>query len=123
MSTSVLYHAFGLKGIGYKATRHEGEYLIFEAEMVTKDIPCPDCGTTDIIFKGSKWRQFLLSPIGRKRYLLDLLFHRLQCLRCKRIWWPQLSFMLGKHSYTRSFALQVLDLLKMATIKKVLWFN
>ncbi len=101
MSTSILYHAFGLKGIRYKATRYEGEYLIFEVEMVTKDIPCSDCGTTDIIFKGSKWRQFLLSPIGRKRCLLDLLFHRLQCLGCKHIWWPQLSFMLGKHSYAR----------------------
>ena len=119
MSTSILYHAFGLKGIRYNATRYEGEYLIFEAEMVTKDIPCPDCGTTGIIFKGSKWRRLLLPLIGRKRCLLDLLIHRVQCLRCKHIWWPQLSFMLGKHSYARSFALQVLDLLKMATIKDV----
>jgi len=54
MSTSTLYHAFGLKGIRYKATRYEGEYLIFEAEMVTKEIACPNCGTTSIIFKGSK---------------------------------------------------------------------
>ena len=95
MSTSTLYHAFGLKGIRYKATRYEGEYLIFEAEMVTKDIACPNCGTTSIIFKGGKWRQFLLPPIGRKRCLLDLLLHRVKCLKCKRIWWPQLSFMLG----------------------------
>jgi len=119
MSTSLLYHIFGLKGIRYKTTRFEGERLIFEAEMVTKDIPCPDCGTTNIIFKGSKWRQLLLPPIGRKRCLLELLYHRVQCLKCKRIWWPQLSFMLGKHSYARSFALQVLDLLKMATIKDI----
>ena len=119
MSTSILYHAFGLKGIQYKATRYEGEYLIFEAEMVTKDISCPGCGKTDIIFKGSKRRQLLLPSIGRKKCLLDLLFHRVQCLGCRRIWWPKLSFMLGKHSYARSFALQVLDLLKMATIKDV----
>ncbi len=38
MSTSILYHAFGLKGIRYKATRYDGAYLIFEAEMVTQDI-------------------------------------------------------------------------------------
>ncbi len=36
MSTFILYHAFGLKGIRYNATRYEGEYLIFEACLLRR---------------------------------------------------------------------------------------
>jgi len=119
MSTSILYHGFGLKGIEYRATRYEGKYIVFESEMTSRNIVCPECGHDTVIFKGSKWREFLMPPMGRKRCLLDLLIHRVQCVKCHNLWWPKLSFMLGKHSYVRSFALQVLDLLKIGTIKDV----
>jgi len=122
MSTSILYHAFGLRGIDYKATRYDGEYIIFEAEMVVRNIPCPKCDNEKVIFKGNKWREFLLPPIGRKRSLLHLLLHRVQCKECGHLWWPRLSFMVGKHSYVRSFALQVIDLLKFGTIQDVAHF-
>ncbi len=38
MSTSILYHAFGLRGIEHRTTRYKGEYLAFEAEMITHKI-------------------------------------------------------------------------------------
>ncbi len=60
-----------------------------------------------------------MSPIGRKRCFLDLLLHRLKCLRCGHLWWPTLPFMDGKHRYVRSFALTALDLLKFGTIRSV----
>ncbi len=60
MSTSILYHAFGLRGIEYRATRFEGEYIVFEAEMTTRNIPCPACNNEKVIFKGNKWREFLM---------------------------------------------------------------
>ena len=119
MSTSILYHAFGLRGIEYRATRYEGEYIVFEAEMTTRNISCPTCNNEEVIFKGNKWREFLMPPIGRKRCLLHLLLHRVRCTKCGHLWWPRLSFMLGKHTYVRSFALQVMDLLKMGTIQDV----
>jgi transposase len=119
MSTSILYHAFGLRGIEYRATRFEGEHIVFEAEMTTRNIPCPACNNEKVVFKGNKWREFLMPTIGRKRCLLNLLLHRVRCTQCGHLWWPRLSFMVGKHTYVRSFALQVMDLLKIGTIQDV----
>lgn len=33
MSTSILYHAFGLKGVGHKATHFVADRIIFSAKM------------------------------------------------------------------------------------------
>jgi hypothetical protein len=57
--------------------------------------------------------------MGRKRFFLDLLVHRLECRQCDRRWWPDIPFTDGKHRYVRSFALTVLDLLKFGTIRAV----
>ncbi len=116
MSTSILYHAYNLKGVHYKATTYEGNSLVFAAEMTGEHIKCPKCKKREFIYKGSKTRRFNMSPIGRKRCFLDLERHRCRCNQCGTIWWPHLPFMIGKHRYTRSFALTVLDLLKSMTI-------
>jgi len=119
MSMSILYHAFGLKGIEYRATRFLADTLIFSAEMRKQVIPCPDCGCRRTIFKGQKRRWFQMGPIGRKKCLLDLVLHRVQCCECWTLWWSTLPFMVGTHRFVRSFALTVLDLLKFGTIRSV----
>jgi len=60
-----------------------------------------------------------MPPIGRKQAILELNMHRLQCEKCKYLWWPRLPFMQGTARYTRSFASTVLDLLKSCTISAV----
>jgi transposase len=122
MSTSILYHAFGLKGIEYRATRFLADTMIFCAEMKKQVIPCPDCGSWRTIFKGQKRRWFQMGPIGRKKCLFDLVLHRPQCCECSALWWPTLPFMIGTHRFVRSFALTVLDLLKFGTIRSVAEF-
>ncbi len=119
MSTSILYHAFNLQGIEYRATQFLGNTIIFSVEMTDKFTKCPACGCRHTIFKGQKTRWFKMGPLGRKQSLLKLLLHRLQCIDCQKLWWPQLPFMDGKHRYTRSFALTALDLLRFGTIKDV----
>ena len=119
MSTSILYHAFGLKGIEYHSTRYIGNFVIFSAEMNTRKFTCPKCRGDQIIYKGSKHRWLRMPPIGRKLCVLDLLLHRVQCCLCRHVWWPRLSFMVGDHSYVRSFALYVQDMLKYMTIQDV----
>ncbi len=119
MSTSLLYHAFNLKGIEYHSTHFLGNAVIFSAEMTDKFTKCPGCGCRHAIYKGQKTRWFRMSPMGRKQSILKLLLHRLQCSNCQKLWWPQLPFMDGKHRYTRSFALTALDLLRFGTIKDV----
>ena len=119
MSTSILYHAFNLKGVEFESAQFLGNAVIFSAKMNDKFIKCPDCGGNHAIYKGQKIRWFRMGPLGRKQSLLKLLFHRLQCIECKKLWWPQLPFMDGKHRYTRSFALIALELLRFGTIKDV----
>lgn len=119
MSTSILYHAFNLRGIEHKSTQFTGNTIIFSAEMTDKFSRCPNCGCRQTNQKGQKTRWFQMGSLGRKQAVLQLLLHRLQCIHCEKLWWPQLPFMLGKHRYTRSFALTAIDLLRFGTIKDV----
>jgi transposase len=119
MSTSILYHAFGLKGIHYESSHFSGDCIYINARMTDQFVRCPECRNRRASFKGQKRRLLRMSPIGRKRCFLDLLLHRLKCLRCGHLWWPTLPFMDGKHRYVSSFALTALDLLKFGTIRSV----
>jgi transposase len=119
MSTSLLYHAFGLKGVKYHSTEFIGNAIIFGAEMTDKFIKCPDCNCRKAIFKGQQQRWFRMSPIGGKQCILKVLLHRLKCYSCGKLWWPSLPFMNGKCRYTRGFATTVLDLLQFGTIRSV----
>lgn len=119
MSTSLLYHAFNIRGVEYRSTSFLGNSIIFHAEMTYKFNKCPQCDGHQNIFKGQKTRLFKMGSLGRKQALLHVQFHRLGCVECDNLWWPQLPFMDGKHRYTRSFAMTALDLLRFATIKDV----
>ena len=119
MSTALLYHGFGLRGIRYKTVFYKKNKLIFHAVITDQYIKCPRCHRRDFIFKGRKIRKFHMPPLGRKRCILKLETHRCYCKNCGNLWWPQLPFMLGKHRFIRSFALVVLDLLRFATIQSV----
>ena len=119
MSTSLLYHAFNIKGVKYRATSYLGNTLILRTEMTERSFACANCQCEHVSFKGKKIRKFHMPPIGRKHSILELEFHRLRCKNCGHLWWPQLPFMLGTKRYTRSFALTVLDLLKFGTIRAV----
>lgn len=119
MSTSILYHAFGLKGIHYEFTRHEGDCIVIGARLTDQHIKCPEYGHRKAAFKGSRRRKILLSPMGLKRCYLDLFFHWLKCCQCGKLWWPAPGFLDGKRRYARSFALTVLDLRSFGTIRSV----
>ncbi len=119
MSTSLLYHAFNIKGVEYRATKYVGNRIIFKAEMNNSLKKCPLCEKSHMIFKGQRTRSLHLPPVGRKRCLLEIVLHRLYCKSCGHLFWPNLQFMNGKKRYTRAFALTVLDLLRFSTIRAV----
>lgn len=119
MSMSILYHAFGIKGVTYRSTYYLGNAVFFRVETTDRHSRCPVCGHRNSIFRGPKTRWLRMPPIGRKQALLELTMHRLQCKNCENLWWPRLPFMLGTARYTRSFAMTVLDLLRSWTISSV----
>lgn len=66
MYTSLLYHAFCLKGVEFQSTKLVGSVIIFSAKMTDKFIKCPACSSCHATFKGHKKRWFRMSfqPIG-----------------------------------------------------------
>lgn len=119
MSQSILYHAFGIKGVTYRSSYFLGNGVFFRVETTDRHVRCPKCSHRRCIFRGHKTRWLRMPPIGRKQAILELIMHRLQCKQCQNIWWPHLPFMQGTKRYTRSFAMTVLDLLRSWTIRAV----
>jgi transposase len=119
MSTSILYHAYGIRGVHHKSTEFSGNSIIFHAQVTDQLVRCPECGCRKTIFKGQKVRRFHMVPFARKRCFLDLTMHRLKCCECGKIWWPRLPFMVGNRRIVRSFVQYVFDLLQFATIQAV----
>jgi transposase len=117
MSTSILYHAYGIAGVQYQSTKFEKGAVIFHVEMV--DSPQCKCGCVHTIFKGQKIRRFKMIPFGGKICFLNVLLHRVACPHCGRHWWPRLPFMKGKYRMARSLMAHILDLLHFSTLLDV----
>jgi hypothetical protein len=67
MSTSLLYHAFGLKGVKYISTEYNNGSTIFRAEVTSTIENCPVCGSWETAHqKGFKERMLRLVPMGMR---------------------------------------------------------
>jgi len=117
MSTSVLYHAFGLKGVKYISTEYKNGSTIFWAEVTSTIENCPACGSWDTVHRqGFKERMLRLVPMGMRPTYLRLGVWRLQCKRCGALRWPRLPFVRGKARHTRRFAQFAIDLVHWMTV-------
>jgi len=116
MSTSILYHAFGIRDVKYLATRYEQGEIIFEAEMKRKLARCPNCRSRKVIYKGSRIRELRMVPIGARKTWLHLKVHKLLCKDCGALRWPRLPFAPPRVNYTTAFERLVVELLKFSTI-------
>ncbi len=116
MSTSILYHAFGIKDVKHQSLRFQEGEIIFEAEMKRKLARCPACRSRNVVYKGSRVRHLRLVPIGAKKTWLHLTVHKLLCHDCGARRWPILPFADPLVNYTRAFERLVVELLKFSTI-------
>ena len=117
MSTSLLYHAFGLKGVKYISTEYKNGSTIFRAEVTSTIENCSACGSWETVHrKGFKERMFRLVPMGMRPTYLRLGIWRLQCKRCGALRWPRLPFVKGKARHTRRFAQFAIDLVHWMTV-------
>ena len=51
MSTSFLYHGFGLVGYNYVRTQYVGVKIIFTIERKREKICCSFCGSRNVVFR------------------------------------------------------------------------
>ena len=119
MSTSLLYHGFGLVGYEYVRTQYAGGAVIFSVKRRRGKFRCSFCRSRNIIFRGTISRRFRIVPIGSKRVFLDYEVQRLECRRCGKIRQEKLGFADPRFSYGHAFERYALDLSKHMTIQHV----
>ena len=119
MSTSFLYHGFGLVGYDYVRTYYEEGAIIFTIESKRGKICCPACRGRDLIFRGTVTRRFRTIPIGSKAVFLDLDVQRVGCRRCGEIRQASLGFADPRFMYSRAFERYALELSRHMTIRDV----
>lgn len=119
MSTSLLYHAFGVRDYRYRRTEYEGGMVFFYVEPKDKLICCPVCGSEDVIRRGSTERCFRSVPIGQRSTCVISDLPRVECRACETVRQIKISFAEPRRTYTRSFARYALELTRHMTIKDV----
>ena len=119
MSTSLLYHGFGLVGYDYVHSRYQEGAIIFSVKRKRWKFRCSDCRCRDVTLRGTLSRRFRMVPIGSKRVFLDYEVQRLECRRCGKIRQENLGFADPRFSYSHAFERYSLELSKHMTIQDV----
>ena len=56
MSTSLLYHGFGIRGYQHVATEYVGGEIWFSIEQPRESLSCPLCDSGEVTRRGGEWR-------------------------------------------------------------------
>jgi transposase len=119
MSTSLLYHGFGLTGYRYvRQEFHEGK-VIFHIEQPRERLRCSHCHSAAVWAQGGVERTFRTVPIGSKPVLLHFKVPRVHCFNCGLARQVKLGFADPKKHYSRAFERYVLELSRHMTIQDV----
>jgi transposase len=119
MSTSLLYHAFAIRGYDYRKTDYAEGSVTFTIAQDPKDWRCPACGSRHVIGRGQTQRCFRAVPIGRRPVSIVLPVQRVGCLACGVVRQVDVAFADPRRSYTRAFERYALDLSQHMTIQAV----
>ena len=68
MSTSLLYHAFAIRGYDYVRTDYAEGAVTFTIGQRPEHWRCSACGCRQVIGRGQVERRFRAVPIGRRRH-------------------------------------------------------
>jgi len=119
MSTSLLYHAFGIRGYYHVNCTYKKGQVLFRINHDPWKLCCPLCKSREFTKKGTKIRSFKTLPIGKKEVIIELPVQKIKCLACDEIHQVKVDFARGMHRYTRSFERYTVDLCRLMTISDV----
>ena len=117
MSSSLLYHAFGIRGYDYRATRFVQGRVVFYVGVKREACRCSACGSRDVVLRGVVQRELRSLPIGCKPVRMNVDIPRLGCRDCGLLRQVKLNFADCRRSYTKAFARYALELSRQMTIK------
>ena len=119
MSTSLLYHGFGIIGYRYVRSKYEGGKVIFRVCQDRGNLMCPCCSSYEVKKRGSIFRRFRGVPIGSKPVVIELPVQRVECEECGVVRQVDIGFADERRTYTRAFERYVLDLSRHMTMLDV----
>ena len=119
MSTSLMYHGFGIRGYQYQRTTFEGGSVSFTIQQKRSSLRCPDCRSADVERRGQVTRTFQHLPIGGKPVFVELDVARVRCRDCGTHHQVNVPFADQQRTYTRAFARYVLELRSAMTLSDV----
>jgi transposase len=119
MSTSLLYHAFGIRGYQYIRTDYRFGQTIFTIHQDPASCRCTACGSPRVHSRGQVVRRFRSLPIGRRPTFVALPIPRVGCQSCGLVRQVEVPFADPRRSYTSSFERYALELGRHMTIRDV----
>jgi transposase len=113
---SLLYHAFGLKGYRYLATRYEGREIIFEVES-EKEPEFKKEG--EWVKAGWRWREVRMVSIGFKAVWIRVKVQKWKNSETKKTREQEVEFVSKGATVSRALARQVVELARFMTLEDV----
>jgi transposase len=119
MSTSLLYHSFGIRGYEYRRTEFVEGRVCFTIEQQRRRLRCPTCGSAAVHAQGHADRFWQSLPIGLKPTFVFLKVARVICFHCEHTRQVEVPFADPRRTYTHAFERYALELSKLTTIQDV----
>lgn len=119
MSTSFLFHAFGLRDFDYLRQSFVGGEVLFTAKPKPKMLRCPECDSYDVIPRGTFKRRQQTVLVGEKPIALLIEDPPVACRVCGCVRRIKLGIADERCSYTKGFARFVLGLARMMPLHDI----
>jgi transposase len=119
MSTSLLYHAFGIRGYRYARTDYQDGQTVFTIRQEPQTCRCSACGSPQVHSRGQVERRFRTVPIGHRATLVVLPIPRVSCQDCGVVRQVKVPFADPRRSYTSAFERYALERSRRMTIRDV----
>ena len=119
MSTSFIYHGFGLTGYEYVHQKFHGGGIVLRVRPKWRLCRCSRCKSYRVRRRGESLRKIRAVPIGLKPVWLLVEVPRLECRACGHLGRIRLGIAATRRHYTHAFERFVLALSKAMTLKDV----
>jgi transposase len=119
MSTSLLYHRFGIVGYRYVSQSFDPGITTFRIEQPRERLRCSQCRSEQVWAQGGVERTFRALPIGKQPTFISFKVPRVLCFDCGKVRQVKIAFADPKKHHTRAFERYALELSRLMTIQDV----
>lgn len=119
MSTSLLYHAFGIRGDQYRSTEYHAGGMTIRIEQPREKLCCPSCGSPRVRIVERFERRWRTVPVGSRETWIRLSVPKVECQKCFARRRVRVPFAEPHRQHTRAFERYVAELLRFMTPQDV----